>query len=150
MRTLHIGLIISALVGMVACSEPDCTSELSSTINLSFYKLELNEPDTVFVNELRVVGSDSVLLTNKNNVRRVSLPANPGKKEAIFVFDIREYGVDTLTLTYKNGSRLISEDCGFELIFSDLSYSRSDFDSIRVVNKILAEGINEDIRVYNN
>ena len=125
-------------------------SETTSTINLSFYKLELNQPDTIFVNKLSALGSDSVLLSNTANVSRVQLPANPQTDSAVFIFNIREYGIDTLVLTYTNGSRLIAEDCPVELIFSDVNYSRNDFDSIRVVNKILLEAIDEDIRVYND
>lgn len=102
------------------------------------------------MNKISAIGSDSILVSNTADVSKVSLPANPQTDTATFVFDIREYGVDTLTITYKNGSRMIAEDCAFELIFSDLNYSRNDFDSIRIVNKILLETINEDIRVYNN
>lgn len=146
----HIIPVFLAVLLLYGCEEPDCVRETSTTINLSFYQLELNQPDTVFVNKISAIGSDSVLVSSTANVSRVSLPANPQTDSATFVFDIREYGVDTLTVTYQNGSRLIAEDCPFELIFSDLNYARNDFDSIRIVNKILLEAINEDIRVYNN
>ncbi len=146
----HIVPTLLAALLLYGCEEPDCVSETSSTINLSFYQLDLNQPDTVFVNKISAIGSDSVLVANTDNVSKVSLPANPQTDSATFVFDIREYGVDTLTITYQNGSRLIAEDCPFELIFSELNYSRNDFDSIRIVNKVLLEAINEDIRVYNN
>jgi len=150
MKIHHILLFFTVLVMMAACEEPDCTSELSSTINLSFYKLDENEPDTVFVNKLSSIGEDSVLLEDEEDVSKVVLPADPDTSAVTFIFDTREYGVDTLTISYSNGSRLIAEDCGFELIFSDLGYIRNDFDSIRIVNTILAEQIDEDIRIYNN
>lgn len=146
----HIIPLFLAVLFVSGCEEPDCVSETSATINLSFYQLELNEPDTIFVNKISALGSDSILVANTANVSKVSLPANPKTDSATFVFDIREYGIDTLTITYQNGSRMIAEDCPFELIFSELNYSRNDFDSIRIVNKILLEAINEDIRVYNN
>ncbi|MEP2773202.1 MAG: DUF6452 family protein [Fulvivirga sp.] len=146
----HIIPIFLAVLLLYSCEEPDCVSETSSTIDLSFYQLDLNQPDTVFVNKISAIGSDSILVTNTANVSKVSLPANPQTGSATFVFDIREYGIDTLIVTYQNGARMIAEDCPFELIFSDLNYSRNDFDSIRIVNKVLLDAINEDIRVYNN
>lgn len=147
-NTLIYILFLSML--LVACDEPDCVSELDSTIQISLYKFLENEPDTVFMSQLRVLGEDSILITNRANVSRVTIPANPGADSVTCIFTTLEYGVDTLVITYTNGARLISEDCGYELIFSNLGYSRNDFDSLRVINPILFEASNEDIRVYNN
>lgn len=94
--------------------------------------------------------TDTLILENTPDVSTVTLPVDPDTSAVTFVFDIVGYGVDTLTLSYQNGVRLISEECGFEQIYSELDYVRSDFDSISIRNRILAEQINEDIRVYNN
>ncbi|MTI22889.1 hypothetical protein E1176_17790 [Fulvivirga sp. RKSG066] len=151
MKLNHITLFITLLlVGTLACEEPDCVSELSSTINISLYKLEKNELDTVFLNELKAIGIDTALLSDVPDVSGFALPADPNANEVTFVFDTREYGIDTLTLAYSTGGRFISEDCGVELLYSDLKAVRSDFDSISVINTILADVVNEDIRVYNN
>jgi len=133
-----------------ACEEPDCVSDLDDVIHLTFFRLEENERDTVFVTRLTTLGSDSILLNNQPDITEVDIPANPNTTAITLFFNTREYGLDTLVLTYQNGSRLISEDCGFELIYSQLNYDRSDFDSIAVRNNILAEPIDENIRVYNN
>lgn len=146
----HIIAFLTCSALFFACEEPDCVSELDDTIHLTFFKLNQNERDTVFVTSLATLGRDSLLLENQPNITEVDIPANPDTSAITLIFDVREYGVDTLTLTYQNGARLISEDCGFELIYSELSYSRNDFDSISVRNNILAEAIDENIRVYNN
>lgn len=147
----HISLIFIGLLFWQACEEPDCEFVFTSTVNLTFYTLSENEPDEVFVRKISAVGvTDTLILENAADVSAVALPVNPDSSVVTFVFDIVGYGVDTLTLSYQNGVRLISEECGFEQIYSDLEYVRSDFDSISIRNRILAEQIDEDIRIYNN
>lgn len=150
MRRVPIFTLMMLFFGLYACKEPDCLSELGDTIHISFYKYTINEADTVFINSIKALGEDSLIYENVADISKIELPADPDTSALTFVFNIRGNEPDTLTLTYKNGARLVSEDCGVELIYSDLNYSRSDFDSVRVVNKILAKAINEDIRVYNN
>ncbi|MDX1629666.1 MAG: DUF6452 family protein [Fulvivirga sp.] len=148
MKGSDIVLILVIILAIAACDDPDCVSDFSDEIHVSFFKMEENQRDTIFINSITATNDSSVvgsaLLTS------VVLPADPNRSEATFIFNTREYGIDTLTLSYTNGARLISEDCGVEQFFSDLEVARSDFDSTSVINQVLVEQINEDIRIYNN
>lgn len=128
--------------------EADCISVTTDFANLSFYKIDLNELDTVVVNGLQPVGSDSILLSDTTITGTIQIPLNPNMNSSTFAFDT-EYGLDTLILSYNVSTRLVAEDCGLEVLFSELDTLRNDFDSIRIVNNILVEEIDEDIRIYN-
>lgn len=144
-------LIVIFFSWLAACSEADCVSQTSNYVNVTFYNSEENEEDTVRVDTLRAVGSDVLIMADSptlNTITSFILPLNPGDTQSTFVF-IRGAVKDTLSLGYKTGSRLISEDCGTEVIISDLKSLKNDFDSIRIINTILTESPDEDIRLYN-
>ncbi|MEO1098304.1 MAG: DUF6452 family protein, partial [Bacteroidota bacterium] len=102
----------------------------------------------VVVNSIKPIDSDSILVSETTIVGTIQLPLNANEASTAFVFET-EFGRDTLVLSYKVSTRLISEDCGLEVLFTELESIRNDFDSIRIVNDILVEDINEDIRIYN-
>lgn len=109
--------------------------------------MENNSADTITVNALTVLGSDSTLVAEQDIVQ-VRLPLKPDQKQSTFIFD-SELGIDTLILSYQTSARLVSEDCGIETVYANLDYIRNDFDSINVVNKVLIEDVTEDVKIYN-
>ena len=150
MKGLSFTILISLLIlGSGCLDEPDCVSSATNFANVTFYKLDTAVVDTVDINSLTAAGSDSVLISDQDNVSTFKLPLNREATSSLFTFDIKNVGIKTLTLTYQVNQRLISEDCGVEIIISDLGYSQSGFDSIRVLNTILVEEIDEDIRIFN-
>ena len=142
--------ILACIVALAACQdEADCTSVTTNFANLQFYELESGETDTaVVVNSIKPIDSDSILVSETTIVGTIQLPLTANEASTAFVFET-EFGRDTLVLSYKVSTRLISEDCGLEVLFTELESIRNDFDSIRIVNDILVEDINEDIRIYN-
>ena len=147
-KFIHPILFLSTLLWLNAClEEPDCVSSTTNFVNLKFYSMENNQPDTLTVTRVTIAGSDSILAADQNIIQ-LTLPLNPIASQSTFIFDT-ELGTDTLTLTYKVSARLISEDCGVETIYSNLGYAKNDFDSIRFVNTILIENVKEDIQIYN-
>lgn len=149
MKKIPLGLVFIFFVGLVSClDDPDCVTSTTDFANLKFYKTEDGEQDIVDIESVRIVGSDSVLLSDTTLSGRVLVPVDPLGNSITISFDT-EFGLDTLVLTYQTSTRLVSEDCGIEILFTDLNYSRNDFDSISIVNNILIEEIDEDIRIFN-
>lgn len=141
-------ILLAAAAMLTAClDEPDCIRKTTNFVNLKFYDLDNNQPDTITIAALSVVGSDSILVSGQNVVS-LRLPLRPDQNSTTFIFD-SELGEDTLVFTYKINARLVSEECGIETIYSNLAYAQNDFDSINVVNKILIEDITEDVKIYN-
>lgn len=140
-------LLLGAVLLNACLDEPDCISKTTNFVNLKFYNLENNTADTITVNALNVLGSDSTLVAEQDIVQ-VRLPLKPDQKQSTFIFD-SELGIDTLILSYQASARLVSEDCGIETVYANLDYIRNDFDSINVVNKVLIEDVTEDVKIYN-
>ncbi|ELR72204.1 hypothetical protein C900_01758 [Fulvivirga imtechensis AK7] len=148
MRIIIAILFIMAVMLMSACNEPDCQSKTTNFVNVKFYKIENNELDTLTILSITAIAADDTVFVENLEVSSVRLPLRPDTTATVFAFD-SNFGRDTLILTYRKKARLISENCGVEVIFSDLGYSRNDFDSIKVVNQTLIEDITEDVKIYN-
>ncbi|TRX51604.1 hypothetical protein FNH22_23880 [Fulvivirga sp. M361] len=148
MKNTVIALFFAGCIGLISClDDPDCVRSTTDFVNLKFYQSEGGGQDTVDIERIVVLGSDSVLLADTTFFSTVFLPVNVLTDSVTFVFQT-EFGIDTLALTYNSSSRLISEDCGVEVLFSNLREGRNDFDSLVVVNNTLIEAIDEDIRIF--
>ena len=148
MKNTVIGLFFAGCLSLLSClDDPDCVRSTTDFVNLKFYQSEGGGQDTVDIVQVSVLGSDSVLLVDTTFFSTVFLPVNVLTDSVAYVFET-EFGTDTLTLTYNSSSRLISEDCGVEVLFSNLEEARNDFDSLVIVNNILIEAIDEDIRIF--
>ncbi|MCA6078984.1 DUF6452 family protein [Fulvivirga sedimenti] len=148
MKQALIIIVFFMLVGQACLDDPDCVNTTTDFITVRFYDLATNLPDTSLVlRRVTAIGSDS-LLAEQDTVNSVRLPLDPRGSLTTYAFDTN-LGRDTIVLVYNLGTRLISEDCGIEFIYSELDYSRCDFDSIRIVNRIPNEQVNEDIQIYN-
>ncbi|MEM6524068.1 MAG: DUF6452 family protein [Bacteroidota bacterium] len=140
---------VIVLLTFTSCQdEADCISVTTDFANLQFYKIQDNELDTVDFISLKPLLSDSILLADTTINGTIQLPINPNTESTAYAFET-EFGLDTLILGYNTSTRLIAEDCGIEVIIFELKELRNDFDSIRIVNDVLIEDINEDIRIYN-
>ncbi len=149
MKKTFLYILALFFMGVVSCADdPDCITSTTDFVNIRFYEMENRDVDTLAVNSVTVLGVDSVLLTDEEFRGTLRVPLNPLADSAIISFNT-EFGRDTLVLTYQTSTRLVSEDCGIEILFSNVSYTRNDFDSIAIVNSTLIEEINEDIRIFN-
>ena len=149
MKKTFLRVAVLFLIGLTSClDDPDCITSTTDFVNIRFYQKENRETDTLAINSVTIPGVDSVLLSDPAFRGTLRVPLDPLSDSAIINFDT-ELGQDTLVLVYQTSTRLVSEDCGLEILFSDVNYSRNDFDSIAIVNNILIEEINEDIRIFN-
>ncbi len=142
-----IAALFLPLVFVSCLDDPDCVTTTTDFVNVVFYETEENLADTLFLEQLTAQGSDSIL-HYRDTVTSVRLPLDPRVNTATYYFQ-SQYGNDTLVLEYQLGARLISEDCGAEVIFSQIEYLTQTFDSIIVVNNVPVEDITEDIRIFN-
>ena len=124
-----------------ACSdESDCYSENSSDINLEFYRLNNDDPDTSFYEKdtlfvLRVfaIGNETRPFISKDSIIfSTSLPVNPTMDNTTFVI-----GRDTLAVKYDVRQRIMSPECGVEQVFSNLDTLSSSFDSLAIKTREL-------------
>lgn len=152
-KTFYLCLLIP-LAFLASCNDPDCIRVGGDQIRMNFYDLETGEASLIRINNLQVLGADSILFDGVPDVTTLILPINPAADSITAYFDT-ELGNDTLIIAYSSVARLISEDCGAEAVFSGINIVRSDFDSIRVINSSAAinflepDIVNENIQVFN-
>ncbi len=138
----------------MACSEPDCVSTAGELVKLGFYSYPKDSARKFRINSLELKGSDSLLVEESTNLSSVSLPLNPSDTSITAYFDT-EFGTDTVQIGYDVVSRIITENCGVEILYTNIRTLQNTFDSIRVVNSNVLINfktpgvINENIRIYN-
>lgn len=154
MKKTTLFFLLIAISLATSCDGPDCIRTGSVRIRLGFYDLQEGGAAAIRINNLQILGSDSVLFDGVPDVSNIILPINPSA-DSITVFFDTELGSDTLTIGYKKIARLISEECGAEVVYKGLNIIRSDFDSVRVINSstqinyLEPDVVNENIQVFN-
>ncbi|CAA9301033.1 MAG: hypothetical protein AVDCRST_MAG56-5423 [uncultured Cytophagales bacterium] len=143
-----------------ACAEEECTNLDDPVLNVEFRTFQRNtfgipreRADTLVIFKLHGVGSpavDSLDTLVAGNRTSVLLPLSHENDQSAFrmVYRLRE---DTtimrrqaiITVQYRRESFFVSDECGFNVRFRDLTVERlpSDpaFDSIRVINNAISE-----------
>ena len=147
MKQILFLVIVFSVLSQSCLDDPDCVTTTASAITINFYEKETGLRDTLVFRRVTAIGSDSVF-ADLDTLSSLRLPLDSRGPSVTYAFDTN-LGLDTLVLSYDLGTRVISADCGIEFIFTGLDYLRNDFDSIRVVNRIPIEEINEDIQIYN-
>ena len=105
----------------------DCSSTSTNQLQIRFFDIDsLTEESRVF-SEVKVSGTDTVFYDNFDTLSVFQLPVDPSTTTTTFLF-----GSDSLVVGYEVAPRLISEDCGPELIYSDLQAMSHSFDSVMI------------------
>ena len=152
MKKFNFLLIIIPFLQLISCAEPDCIYNGGEEIGIGFYDLETGAKNSIRINSL--ILNDSVIGKDIQSIQIIQVPINPAESSIELYFDT-EFGNDTLLINYRGAARLISEDCGSEVVFKDINIGKSDFDSIRVINKSAEinfkspDAIIENIQVFN-
>ncbi len=165
----YLALLAVSLLA-TACAEEECTNLDDPVLNVEFRTFQLNPTtnllrergDTMRIRHLYGVGrriTDS-LVTGTNRLRTsVLLPLSHTNDVTAFrmIYHLREDTARreaTITVRYRRETFFVSDVCGFNVRFRDLTVddipADSAFDSIRVINNVISEtNINAvNIRMY--
>jgi len=131
----------------------ECIKNGDTTLVIRFKQLSDGKPDTVALYNVAAEGADSVFYKTEPDVLNtlidtVKLAVNPYAEETLFTF-LFEAKTVTLRVGYKNEIRFISEECGSDLVQTNLTILETQFDSVRVVNKVLTKDLNANIEIFN-
>jgi hypothetical protein len=150
------GVIVwSVLALLFSClDEPDCTFNSDTALVIEFKKLLTGEKDTTVFYRVEAEGSDSIFysqtpadeLDTLINTPMI-LAINPFSETTSFTFffPVLER---KLTIGYLRKGKFISEDCGGEIVFNELTILETQFDSVRIVNPVLTKQRTTNIEIY--
>jgi hypothetical protein len=152
----YLALLAVTLLA-TACAEEECTNLDDPVLNVEFRTFQPNpnnlsilreRADTVVIRSLYGVGRPSTDTLVTGNRTSVLLPLSHRNDTTAFrmVYHLREDTTRreaTITVQYRRESFFVSDVCGFNVRFLDLTVARIDtnaaFDSIRVINNVISE-----------
>ena len=148
-RITLMGLIIPV---MFQSCEEECTYKPRSFAGVDFHSVVDGIDRQWPVDSLSVSGlgrEDSLLYSNRNNIRSVSLPMNGSAEESGFIF-IFNNETDTIWFSYKVIPWFLSRECGFVLNFELLlaRHTASIIDSVVIVTREITSFDETNIRIY--
>jgi hypothetical protein len=150
----YLALLAVALL-TTACGEEECTNLDDPVLNIEFRTFQRNatgflreRSDTVVIRNLYGVGKPTTDTLASGSRSSVLLPLSHVKDSVAFrmIYHLREDTTRreaTITVQYRREPFFVSDVCGFNVRFRDLTVARIDtnavFDSIRVVNNVISE-----------
>lgn len=142
-------IVLLGLMGMVlACAEePDCDLGVSAnSIQLNFYNSE--DSTTLFRKFVRVIerDTDSIFYTSADSLASFSLNLSPYADQVTYVFQ-GSTSEDTITLGYTKELRWLSESCGPNYFYDELTVIGSSF-TYDLSSSFIDAAIDENIKVY--
>lgn len=116
-----LGIALSLIVSMMACSGEDCPINNTVAGKMVFYN-HLGDPvainGTLSVSVVRPQG-DSIVLNLKNNASDVTIPLSYAYETDTLIFDYNSGMVyDTLYISHTNTPTLVSVACGTAMFHS--------------------------------
>ncbi len=129
-------LILSGLLS--SCTDIKNCAETTNPFLVIDFRIIDSPPaqDTLFNYGLETDAGLGFILPEDSAVFRTILPLDVTRDTVRYT--IQGNGeLNRLTIAYRRQQRLISEECGFEVIFSDLRLLSSTYDSVALTNPLL-------------
>ncbi len=150
-RTPVLYVVIMLTVLLNACRE-ECVYKPKSLAGVGFYTVVNGTVVEAGVNLAGLMGvgrEDSLLYSNRTNIRSVSLPMNGMAEETGFILVFDE-GADTVRFSYEVFPWFLSPECGFILNFelTGALYTTNRIDSVVIVVPKITSFDDTNIRIY--
>ena len=146
-------IILMMAFGSSCLDSAECVKEGDTALVISFKNLSDGKDATVTLLHVTAEGTNNVFYKEDPDVLntltgKALLSVNPYAEETLFTF-VFETEQRTLRVGYKNQVQFISEECGSDLKQIDLKILETQFDSVRVVNKVLTKDRTPNIEIFN-
>ena len=140
-------LLISILLLHIRCDTTDCITFSTNAFIIQFFDKDSGQPESIDFQTIEAFESKIVLYAD-TSLNTFYLPVNTAMGSTTFILKDASNQVDSLTVGYTKTEKLISEECGFELTFSNLLVLRTSYDSVVVSLNELSRLNEENIQIY--
>lgn len=138
-------MLILTITAVSCYRAQDCTPVTRDYVIIDFVDSLGAAKEKTFT--ITSAASDSILVSNSVTSSKFELPLDPFSDNVTFTFT--ETGTENwLTLGYRNAVFINSEDCGPEFVFSELVIWGSTYDSLRLIDNRVLDGIELNVRIY--
>jgi hypothetical protein len=139
-------LIITCLICSACFEQGDCQNQTSNIIKLDFFSYATLRSRTILIDSVTISGLDSAFYKN-TNLSSISLPLDPVGVIANISIHSPE-GLSQVNLNYQTQSSVLDPACGAVDIFKLASASGQGFDSLKIIQSILATPSTTNVRIY--
>ncbi len=148
---IFVSFLAFLLLSMAACRE-ECHYKPRSYAGVEFFSIVDGTvvEAGVDLSELKGLGrEDSLLYSNRPNIRSLSLPMNGMSEETGFIFVFEEH-IDTVWFRYEVVPFFLSQECGFILNFelTEALHTTAGIDSVVIVTRKITSFDDKNIRIY--
>lgn len=169
---LSSGLLLFVLLpGMYSCETENCISVANNDLLVSFYEQDSSTVKDMIFGYVTADGTDSVFYDYGTKQASFSFPVNPADDQTLFVmqvvdtitYDTITYDplvieatyhlrdeIDSLWVEYRRTQRIITEDCGVEIYYSNLTVKKCTFPGYEFENEMtfLSRLNDVNIKIY--
>ena len=146
MSRISVLLIISGLFCSACFEQGDCQNQTSNLIKLDFFSYTTLRSKTILIDSVTISGLDSAFYKN-TNLNSITLPLDPVSDLANFTIHSPE-GISQFDLNYQTQTSVLDPACGAVDIFKLSSASGQGFDSLKIIQNILATPSSTNVRIY--
>lgn len=140
-------ILMAVLLGYSCSNIPDCRNEISlNELIVKFYDASDLTSTAIKFDSIKAANSDSIFYLG-DSLSTYQLILDPSLNEATFLF-YQGSNAKSLAVSYARNISIISEDCGPEILFSDILLETTSFDSAALTNDFLDQTISENIEIY--
>lgn len=171
-----IPVLIICIATLLSCKTEDCVTVANNYLLIDYFETDTLETgavkftpkDTLFYSVM-AVGNDSVFYSKKKKVNSMSLPVNPDSDQTTFEFvmidsihfdtlSVNPIVLDTIyhinpsphkiSVNYTRGYKIISESCGVEISYNNLSLEENTFPLDSLIKNNLSRFNDTNIAIY--
>ena len=161
---LIIGCCVA--VGIISCDEEDdCSGNARNMLTANILTVistdtaQWETPYSLEVLNVYAYGTDSIIVNDDQNVKKLSLPLRFNVEETTMIFSYKlhaddilpqHYDKDTIVFRHRNIPYFLTLDCNFVVKqeLTDLQYTTHVLDSIVLVNPTASNNGTENIKIY--
>jgi hypothetical protein len=144
-----VAVLMAVILGYSCSNIPDCRNEIPlNKLIVKFYDASDLTSSAIKFDSIKAANTDSIFYL-EDSLSTYQLILDPSLNESTFMF-YQGDKVQILAVSYARNVSIISEDCGPEILFSDilLDLETTSFDSAALTNNSLDQLISENIEIY--
>lgn len=141
------GLLIICFLLFSRCETTDCITFSSRFVSVQFLDTATSNPKAIEFSLITAIDSEVIFYSDTLS-SQYYLPVNTDSEQTTFLFLNIDNSIDTLSLIYDKKEKLISEDCGFDLLFNNVEIEFTTFNKAESLGNDLSRLNEENIKIY--
>jgi hypothetical protein len=143
-----INILIIPLIFLtaVSCNNTVCSDLGTTQAIIKFNDLTTRAAKPMIIDSVISPGTDSILV-RMDTISSCSLPVNTSSDSSTYYF-FRPGRIDTLVIVYTRVYSIVSEDCGYMVVYGNVKSGYNSFPEVISKNNELNQANESNIEIY--